>query len=108
MSIDKIWVLAEVVDGSATNTTLELLTEARSIGSTPAAVNWVGVAGGLSAKSDSLVITNVVGLTVDGDDVRSEHGLFGGAQVAKARFTGERPWIFVVRAKSFAAESAGG
>jgi electron transfer flavoprotein alpha subunit len=167
MSIDKIWVLAEVVDGSVTNTTLELLTEARSIGSTVAAVTWGGgaeavaaqlgdfgattvydtgdlsdalpgapvaaamaaliesgdrpdvilipasydgrdVAGRLSAKIDSPVITNVVGLTVEGDDVRSEHGLFGGAQVAKARFTGERPWIFVVRAKSFTPESAGG
>jgi electron transfer flavoprotein alpha subunit len=167
MSIDKIWVLADVVDGSATNTTLELLTEARSIGSTVAAVTWGGgagavaaqlgdfgattvydagdlsgalpgapvaaaiaalidagdrpdvilvpasydgrdVAGRLSAKIDSPVITNVVGLTVDGDEIRSEHGLFGGAQVAKARFTGGRPWIFVVRAKSFTAESAGG
>jgi electron transfer flavoprotein alpha subunit len=54
------------------------------------------------------VITNVVGLTVEGDEVRSQHGLFGGAQVATARFTGGHPWIFVVRAKSFTAESAGG
>jgi electron transfer flavoprotein alpha subunit len=167
MSIDKIWVLAEVVDGSATNTTLELLTEARSVGSTVAAVTWGGeagavaaqlgdfgattvydagdlsdalpgapvaaaiaalidtgdrpdvilipasydgrdVAGRLSARIDSPVITNVVGLVVDGDELRSEHGLFGGAQVAQARFTGGPPWIFVVRAKSFTAESAGG
>jgi electron transfer flavoprotein alpha subunit len=166
MSIDKIWVLAEVVDGSPTSTTLELLTEARSMGSTVNAVTWGGagasvaaalgdfgastvydagdlaealpgapvagamaaliesgdrpdvilipasydgrdIAGRLSAKIDSPVITNVVGLTVDGDEVRSQHGLFGGAQVATARFTGERPWIFVVRAKSFVAESAG-
>ncbi len=167
MSIDKIWVLAEVVDGSPTGTTLELLTEARSMGSTVAAVTWGGVAaaaaaelgdfgastvydtgdlsdalpgvpvaaamaaligsgdrpdvilipasydgrdiaGRLSAMIDSPVITNVVGLTVDGDDVRSQHGLFGGAQVASARFTGDHPWIFVVRAKSFTAESSGG
>jgi len=167
MSIDKIWVLAEVADGSPTSTTLELLTEARSIGSTVAAVTWGGgaasvaeslgdfgastvydtgdlsdglpgapvaaaiagliasgdrpdvilipasydgrdIAGRLSAKIDSPVITNVVGLTVEGDEVHSQHGLFGGAQVATARFTGERPWIFVVRAKSFTAESSGG
>ena len=167
MSIDKIWVLAEVADGSATTTTLELLTEARSMGSTVAAVTWGGggdavaaqlgefgastvydtgdlsealpgapvaaaiaaliesgerpdvilipasydgrdIAGRLSAKIDSPVITNVVGLTLEGDEVKSEHGLFGGAQLAMARFTGERPWIFVVRAKSFTAESAGG
>jgi electron transfer flavoprotein alpha subunit len=167
MSIDKIWVLAEVVDGSATNTTLELLTQARSMGSSVSALTWGGVAesvagqlgdfgattvydvgnlsealpgapvagaiaaligsegppdvilipasydgrdiaGRLSVKIDSPVITNVVGLTVSGDEVHSSHGLFGGAQVATARFTGSQPWIFVVRAKSFTAEASGG
>ena len=166
MSIDKIWVLAEVVDGSATSTTLELLTEARSIGSSVSAFTWGGagqavaaqlgdygattvydagdlaealpgapvagamaaligadrpdvilipasydgrdIAGRLSVKIDAPVITNVVGLSVVGDEVHSEHGLFGGAQVATAKFTGDKPWIFVVRAKSFTAESAGG
>ena len=66
------------------------------------------VAGRLSAMLDLPVITNVVGLAEEGGDVRSEHGLFGGAKVAKARFSGDRPWIFVVRAKSFAAEPSGG
>jgi electron transfer flavoprotein alpha subunit len=167
MSIDKIWVLAEVADGSVTSTSLELLTQARSMGSSVAAVTWGGgadavaaqlgdfgattvydvgalsdalpgapvagalaaligagdrpdvilipasydgrdVAGRLSVKIDSPVITNVVGLTVEGDEVHSQHGLFGGAQVATAKFTGDRPWIFVVRAKSFTAESSGG
>jgi electron transfer flavoprotein alpha subunit len=167
MSIDKIWVLAEEADGSATSTTLELLTEARSMGSSVAAVTWGGgagavaaqlgefgattiydtgdlsgalpgapvaaavaaliesgdrpdvilipasydgrdIAGRLSVKIDSPVITNVIGLSVEGDEVRSQHGLFGGAQMATARFTGERPWIFVVRAKSFTAEPGGG
>ena len=167
MAIDKIWVLAEVADGSPTSTTLELLTEARAMGTSVSAVTWGGVAesvaaalgdfgastvydtgdlsdslpgapvaaaiaalvesgdrpdvilipasydgrdiaGRLSVKIDTPVITNVVGLTVEGDEVRSEHGLFGGAQVATARFTGDHPWIFVVRAKSFTAESSGG
>jgi electron transfer flavoprotein alpha subunit len=155
-----------VVDGSATSTSLELLTQARSMGSSVSAVTWGGaadavaaqlgdygattvydagdlsdalpgapvaaaiaaligsdgpdvilipasydgrdIAGRLSAKIDAPVITNVVGLTVAGDEVHSEHGLFGGAQLATAKFTGDRPWIFVVRAKSFTAESAGG
>jgi electron transfer flavoprotein alpha subunit len=66
------------------------------------------IAGRLSVKLDLPVITNVVGIDVEGDEVRSQHGLFGGAQVAKARFTGDRPWIFVVRAKSFTAEPVGG
>jgi electron transfer flavoprotein alpha subunit len=167
MSIDKIWVLAEVVDGSPTGTTLELLTQARAMASTVAAVTWGGgaasvagtlgdfgastvydagdlsdalpgvpvaasmaaliesgerpdvilipasydgrdIAGRLSVRIDSPVITNVVGITVEGDEVLSHHGLFGGAQVATARFTGDHPWIFVVRAKSFTAESGGG
>ncbi len=66
------------------------------------------IAGRLSAMLDLPVITNVVGLSEEGDEVRSEHGLFGGAKVAVARFTAQRPWIFVVRAKSFAAEASGG
>jgi electron transfer flavoprotein alpha subunit len=167
MSIDKVWVLAEVAEGAVTSTSLELLTEARAIGSTVEAVAWgpdtasvagplgdygattvydvgdlqgalpgapVGgaiaalveggnrpdvilvpasydgrdIAGRLSAKLDRPVITNVVGLRVDGDQILSEHGIFGGAQVVLARFTGPGPHIFVVRAKSFAAEPAGG
>ncbi|HTT86514.1 MAG TPA: electron transfer flavoprotein subunit alpha/FixB family protein, partial [Acidimicrobiales bacterium] len=167
MSIDKVWVVAEVVDGNPTTTTLELLTQARSMASTTEAVAWgagtasaagelgnygattvhdVGdigdvlpgapvaaaiaelvrggngpdvvlvpasydgrdIAGRLSARLDTPVITNVVGLAVEGDDVRSQHGLFGGSEVATAHFTGPRPWIFVVRAKSFVAEPAGG
>src|SRR5579862_419194 len=167
MSIDKIWVLAELSGGAPISSTLELLTQARSMGSTVEAVAWgpdtakaaaelgnygatmvhdVGdlgdalpgapvaaaiadmvkagggpdvilvpttydgrdIAGRLSARLDLPVITNVVGLRAEGDDVVSQHGLFGGAQVAEARFTGSGPGIFVVRAKSFPAEPAGG
>ncbi|MGH9016264.1 MAG: electron transfer flavoprotein subunit alpha/FixB family protein, partial [Acidimicrobiales bacterium] len=74
----------------------------------PASYDGRDIAGRLSVKIDTPIITNVVGLTVEGDRVVSQHGLFGGAQVASARFTGDTPWIFVVRAKSFAAEAAGG
>jgi electron transfer flavoprotein alpha subunit len=167
MSIDKVWVLAEIADGAPITTSLELLAQARAMGGTVEALSWgpdtaaaaatlgehgattvydVGdlggalpgapvagaiaelvksgnrpdvllvpttydgrdIAGRLSVKLDLPVITNVVGLEASGDDVRSQHGLFGGAQVATARFVGERPWIFVVRAKSFVAEPAGG
>ena len=34
MSIDKIWVLAEVTDGAPITTSLELITEARSLAGT--------------------------------------------------------------------------
>ena len=167
MSIEKVWVLAEVSDGRPITSSLELLTRARDMAHTVEAVAWgadtqaaaaelgnhgaskvydVGdlagglagppvaaaiaaavqagagpdvilvpatydgrdVAGRLSAKLDVGVITNVVDLAVEGDEVRSQHGLFGGVQIATARFTGKRPWIFVVRAKSFAAEPSGG
>jgi electron transfer flavoprotein alpha subunit len=74
----------------------------------PATYDGRDVAGRLSARLDVPVITNVVGLTTDGDEVRSQHSLFGGTRVATARFTGGRPWIFVVRAKSFAAEPGDG
>jgi electron transfer flavoprotein alpha subunit len=166
MSIEKIWVLVEVADGSPVTTSLELLTAARSLGSVTEAVTWgpsgasvaptlgecgastvydagdLGdalpgpsvaaaiaalvesgnrpdallipatydgrdIAGRLSARLDLPVITNVVGLTEDGDDLRSEHAIFGGQQVATAHFTSGHPWIFVVRAKSFSAEPGG-
>lgn len=46
------------------------------------------VAARLSARIDRPVLTNVVGLESDGDSIVSEHAIFGGAQVLKARFTG--------------------
>jgi len=66
------------------------------------------IAGRLSARLDRPVLTNIVGLEADGGVLMSEHAIFGGSQVLKARFTGDGPGIFVVRAKSFAAEPASG
>jgi electron transfer flavoprotein alpha subunit len=74
----------------------------------PASYDGRDIAARLSVRLDAPVITNVVNLIGEGDEVRSQHGLFGGAQVATARFTGDHPWIFVVRAKSFTAEASGG
>ena len=166
MAHDKIWVLAEYTEAGPTSNTLELLTEARALGSTVEAVSWgagtagvaaalgeygastvydVGdiatalpgasvsgaiaalveggnrpdillvpasydgrdVAGRLSVKLDRPVLTNVTGL-VAGDDVSTQHPLFGGTMIATARFTADGPHIFVIRAKSFAAEPSGG
>lgn len=73
----------------------------------PASYDGRDVAGRLSAKLDRPVLTNVVGLSENGG-LSSEHTLFGGTVVATAHFTGEGPQIFVVRAKSFTAEPAGG
>ncbi|MDA8267193.1 MAG: electron transfer flavoprotein subunit alpha/FixB family protein [Actinomycetota bacterium] len=66
------------------------------------------IAGRLSARLDLPVLTNVVDLQVEGGEVRSQHAAFGGTQIVTARFTGDGPGIFVVRAKSFAAEASGG
>ncbi len=165
MALDNVWVLAEVTESGPTSLSLELLTEARKIGSKVAAVSWgahtaehaamlgeygaskvydvgdVGetlpgvpvagaiaalvaggdrpdallipasydgrdVAGRLSVKLDRPVLTNVVGLSDDGQS--TQHTLFGGTTALSARFTGDGPFLYVVRAKSFAAEPGGG
>lgn len=66
------------------------------------------IAGRLSARLDRPVLTNIVGLSATDGGLVTEHAIFGGSQVLKARFTGDGPGIFVVRAKSFAAEPSGG
>jgi electron transfer flavoprotein alpha subunit len=66
------------------------------------------IAGRLSAKLDRSVLTNVVGIEATDGALVSEHAIFGGAEILKARFTGASPAIFVIRAKSFAPEKCGG
>jgi electron transfer flavoprotein alpha subunit len=167
MSVDKIWVLAEVADGAPITTSLELISQARSLAGTVEAVTWddatasvagvlgdygvttvhdVGdlagalpgapvaaaiaaateqgggpdailfpatydgrdIAARLSVRLDRPVLTNVVGLTAADGGLVTEHAIFGGSQMLSARFTGEGPGIYVIRAKSFAAEPSGG
>lgn len=71
----------------------------------PTSYDGRDIAGRLSAKLDRPVLTNVTGYNADGS---TEHPVFGGTQVVTARFTSEGPGIVVVRAKSYAAEPAGG
>jgi electron transfer flavoprotein alpha subunit len=73
----------------------------------PTSYDGRDIAGRLSARLDRPVLTNVTGLVDDGG-LTTEHPIFGGSQTVKARFTGEGPGIFVIRAKSFAAEASGG
>src|SRR6204780_1816789 len=167
MSIDKIWVLAEVADGAPITTSLELITQARALAGTVEAVTYgnetasvagtlgeygvttaydVGdlggslpgapvsasiaaavaagnapdvilfpatydgrdIAGRLSAKLDKPVLTNVTGLVETDGALASQHPVFGGNQIVTAKFTGSGPGLFVIRAKSFAAEPSGG
>jgi electron transfer flavoprotein alpha subunit len=74
----------------------------------PATYDGRDVAGRLSVKLDRPVLTNVTGLVAGDDGLSSQHPIFGGSEIVTARFTGPGPAIFVIRAKSFAAEPSGG
>ena len=74
----------------------------------PATYDGRDIAGRLSAKLDKPVLTNVTGLVEGDGGLSSQHPVFGGSLIVTARFTGGGPGLFVIRAKSFAAEPAGG
>src|SRR6202020_2651668 len=74
----------------------------------PATYEGRDVAGRLSAKLGRPVLTNVTGLVESDGGLSSQHPVFGGTQIVTAHFTGAGPAIFVIRAKSFAAEPSGG
>jgi electron transfer flavoprotein alpha subunit len=73
----------------------------------PTSYDGRDIAGRLSARLDLPVLTNITGL-VGGDSLTTQHPVFGGTQIVSAKFTGSAPGIYVIRAKSFAPESAGG
>jgi electron transfer flavoprotein alpha subunit len=66
------------------------------------------VAARLSVKLDRSVITNVVEVEVDDDTLIGTEPIFGGTTEVKTRFTGDGPYIMLVRPKSFPAEPSGG
>ncbi len=66
------------------------------------------VAARLSVKLDAPVITNVVDVEVDGDAVIGNEPIFGGTVDVKTKNTSGKPGIFLIRPKSFTAESVGG
>ncbi len=66
------------------------------------------VAGRLSVKLDTPVITNVVGLEADGDQLVGSEPVFGGTVDVKTKNTSGKSGIFLVRPKSFEAEGVGG
>ena len=55
------------------------------------------VAGRLSAKLDTPVITNIVDLEVDGATVAGIEPVFGGTINVKTKFAGDKPGIVLVR-----------
>jgi electron transfer flavoprotein alpha subunit len=66
------------------------------------------VAARLSVKLDAPVITNVVDLVADGDQILGVEPVFGGTLDVSTRFTTDKPGIWLVRPKSFVAEPVGG
>ena len=66
------------------------------------------IAGRLSVKLDKTVLTNAVGIAVEGDTLVADHAIFGGSKILKASFTGAGPFIVLVRPKSYAPEASGG
>ena len=66
------------------------------------------VAGRLSARLDTPVITNVTELAVTSGALVGVEPIFGGTTNVHTRFTAGGPQIFLVRPKSFQAEPTGG
>jgi electron transfer flavoprotein alpha subunit len=66
------------------------------------------VAGRLAVKLDTPVITNVVALEADGDQLVGSEPIFGGVTDVKVKNTSGKSGIFLVRPKSYEAEGVGG
>jgi electron transfer flavoprotein alpha subunit len=62
----------------------------------------------LSAKLDRPVLTNGVGLRVDGDKLVIGTAIFGGNTLVDTEFEGDAPFLAAIRPKSFPAEPGGG
>lgn len=71
------------------------------------AYNDRDVAGRLAARLDVGVLSNAIEVRLTDEGVESDHEVFGGAQIATAACT-SRPFIVLIRPKSFVAEPAGG
>jgi electron transfer flavoprotein alpha subunit len=77
MSVDKIWVLAEVVDGAPITTSLELITAARGLGGTVEAVAYGDATASVAGTLGEYGVTTVY-------DVGDLGGALPGAPVAAA------------------------
>jgi electron transfer flavoprotein alpha subunit len=63
--------------------------------------------GRLSAKLNRTVLTNLTGLSVEGDTVKGRTAIFGGNTLVDTEFEGPKPYLVAVRPKSFVAEAGG-
>ncbi len=74
----------------------------------PATYDGRDVAARLSAALDRPVLANAISLEAGAEGTVTEHALFGGTELARARLTGEGPGLYLVRAKSVEAAPSGG
>ena len=63
------------------------------------------VAGRLSARLDRPVLANAVDIAISGDTVRVVNEILGGSTLVETAYKGAKPFIAIVRPKSFAAEA---
>jgi electron transfer flavoprotein alpha subunit len=61
----------------------------------------------VSARLDRPALTNGMSIAVDGDAVIVGTAIFGGNTLVDAKYTGDKPYLAVIRPKSFAAEPGG-
>jgi electron transfer flavoprotein alpha subunit len=61
------------------------------------------VAGRLGARIGATVISNAIDVSLTDGTATTRHEIFGGNQIANAAFTGNAPYLVVVRPKSFSA-----
>jgi len=61
----------------------------------------------LSVKLDRTVLTNGVGLNVEGDSITVRSAIFGGNTFVDTKFDGAKPALAAIRPKSFVAEAGG-
>ena len=66
------------------------------------------VAGRLSAKLGKTVLSNAIDVATSDRGVTVTNELFGGTKLVQSSFTGDAPYLVLVRPKSFAAEPSGG
>ncbi|HEX5265190.1 MAG TPA: electron transfer flavoprotein subunit alpha/FixB family protein [Acidimicrobiales bacterium] len=110
----RLLAVSELGDGLAGAPVASALAERINGGEAPDAIlgsssyDCRDIIGRLSAKLDRPVISNIVGIAKEGDALVTEHAIFGGTQIARARFTAAGPGLFIVRPKTFAAEESGG
>ncbi|NIA25852.1 MAG: electron transfer flavoprotein subunit alpha/FixB family protein [Gammaproteobacteria bacterium] len=65
------------------------------------------VAGRLSARMGRPVISNVIDVLIEGDTFKALNEIFGGTEIVETAFLTEKPYLVVVRPKSFPPEPAG-